>query len=135
MIDPFIDGVETREDRTISDSTDPITGQDNIIDPVRKGEVQVNWSAGWTTAGVAKAHNRYRARTCETKTPATFSCSQKPQSPLDSEMLLPKRALASSKRTKSLLVSAWRSRSYHHWATKASSCDLVADPRESICGA
>ena len=29
MIDPFIHGVEIREDRTISDSTDPITGQDN----------------------------------------------------------------------------------------------------------
>ena len=34
MIDPFIHGVDIREDRTISDRTDPITGQDNIINPV-----------------------------------------------------------------------------------------------------
>ena len=58
MIDPFVHGVEIREDLTLSDSIDPITGQDNIIDHVTNslGDVQVNWSAGSTTAGVAGAH-------------------------------------------------------------------------------
>ena len=40
MIDPFIHGVEIREDRTISDGTDPVTGQDSIIDPVTSSPVR-----------------------------------------------------------------------------------------------
>ena len=75
-------------------------GQDNIIDPVtsslRRGPSELVCGLGNSEKGRGTQIVIEQQYVKTKKPPATFSCSQKPQSPADSEMLLPKRALASS---------------------------------------